>query len=142
MTPLRRPLSLPLAFAMALAVSACAAPGGAQQMRQGSFQLVPHQVADLAPGVALAYDKVNDSRCPPDVQCMWAGTVSYLFSLKTPESAEVFELSPAKPEYTSPALHGARIVLDQQAIPPVRPAQAAQAAAPAPHPVTLKLVNQ
>jgi hypothetical protein len=99
---------------------------------------VPHQTVDLGPGVALAFDSVNDSRCPPDVQCIWAGTLSYQFALKTPESAEVFTLGPGRPEYTSPALHGARIVLDEQAIPPAR----ASLAAPVPHAVSLKVVNQ
>jgi hypothetical protein len=129
---------LPLLIASSLVLQACAATAEVQQMRQGSFQLVPHQTVDLGPGVALAFDSVNDSRCPPDVQCIWAGTLSYQFALKTPESAEVFTLGPGRPEYTSPALHGARIVLDEKAIPPAR----ASLAAPVPHAVSLKVVNQ
>jgi hypothetical protein len=138
MTLPRRLLSLLCATTLALSVAACAAPGQAQQMKQGSFQLVPRQSVDLAPGVALAFDKVDDSRCPPDVKCIWAGKLSYTFALKTPESAEVFTLGPDRPEYTSPALHGARIVLDTQAIPAPRPSQAAAA----PHPVMLKVIGQ
>jgi hypothetical protein len=137
MTPPRRLLSLFCAIASALVLQACAATAEVQ-MRQGSFQLVPHQTVDLAPGVALAFNSVSDSRCPPDVQCIWAGTVSYQFALKTPDAAEVFTLGPGKAEYTSPALHGARIVLDEQAIPPARAAQAA----PVPHAVSLKVVNR
>jgi hypothetical protein len=134
----RRLLSLFCATAISLAVAACAAPGQPQQMKQGSFQLMPHQSVDLAPGVALAYDSVNDSRCPPDVKCIWAGKLSYLFALKTPDSAETFSLGPDQPEYTSPALHGARIVLDTQVIPAPKASQAAAA----PHPVTLKVIGQ
>jgi hypothetical protein len=138
MMPPRRLLSLLCATASALVLQACAADGQALQMKPGSFQLVPHQTVDLGPGIALAYDSVNDSRCPPGVQCMWAGTVSYQFALKTPDSAEVFTLGPGKAEYTSPALHGARIVLDVQAIPPARVSQAAAA----PHAVSLKVLSQ
>jgi hypothetical protein len=138
MTLPRRLLSLLCASTLALAVAACAAPGQTQHMKQGSFQLVPHQSVDLAPGVALALNSVDDSRCPPDVKCIWAGKLSYTFALKTPESTEAFTLGPDHPEYTSPALHGARIVLDTQAIPAARPSQAAAA----PHPVTLKVIEQ
>jgi hypothetical protein len=138
MTLPRRLLSLLCATTLSLAVAACAAPGQPQQMKQGSFQLMPRQSVDLAPGVALAYNSVNDSRCPPGVQCIWAGKLSYLFALKTPESSEVFSLGPDQPEYTSPALHGARIVLDTQAIPQAAPPQAKAA----PHPVMLKVIGQ
>jgi hypothetical protein len=137
MTLLRRSLSLPCAAALALAVAACAAPPPPQQVRQGSFHLAPHQGLDLGPGVALAYNSVTDSRCPPDVQCISAGKLSYQFALKTPEAAEVFSLSPEQPEYTSPALHGARIVLDTQVV----PARAARGAA-TPQAVTLKVIGQ
>jgi hypothetical protein len=139
MTLPRRFLSLPCAATLAMAVAACAAPSQQpQQVKQGSFQLAPHQGLDLAPGVALAYNSVNDSRCPQAVQCIAAGKLSYQFALKTPQSAEVFSLSPEQPVYTSPALQGARIVLDTQALPAARAAPGAAT----PQVVTLKVIGQ
>jgi hypothetical protein len=146
MTPMRRLLPFLCASAAVLALQACAGVAGAglagagvtQPVKQGSFQLLPRQSIDLAPGIALAYDSVSDSRCPPDVQCMWAGQLSYQFALKTPDSAEVFSLGPGRPEYTSPALHGMRIVLDIQAIPSPRTAQAV----PVPQAVALRVLGQ
>ncbi|TFW28733.1 hypothetical protein [Massilia horti] len=136
MTLLRRLLPSTCAIVTALVVAACATPGESK-MKEGSFQLLPLQAVDLAPGIALAYDNVSDSRCPPDVRCMWAGKLSFEFSLKTPDGNEAFSLSPEQPTYISPALHGARIVLDTQAVPPPRASQAA----PAPTPVTLKVLS-
>jgi hypothetical protein len=135
MTLPRRILPALCASALALTLGACASAGPAHRMNQGSFHLLPQQSVELAPGATLTYDSVSDSRCPPDVKCIWAGTLTYQFRLATLEATEAFALGPARPEYTSPALHGARIVLDHQAIPPARPSQAA----PVPHAVTLKV---
>ena len=39
-----------------------------------SIELTPGQSAQLADASRIQYLKlVNDSRCPPDVQCIWAG---------------------------------------------------------------------
>jgi hypothetical protein len=135
MTLPRRILPALSASTLALTLGACASAGPAHRMNQASVHLLPQQSVELAPGATLTYDSVSDSRCPPDVKCIWAGTLAYQFSLTTPGATEAFALGPARLEYTSPALHGARIVLDDQAIPPARPSQAA----PAPHAVTLKV---
>jgi hypothetical protein len=128
----------PLCVAVfALTVGGCAS-AGPQQMKQGSLQLDPQQSVELAPGTTLTYDSVSDSRCPPDVKCMWAGKLSYRFTLHAPGASETFALGPDQPDYTSPALHGAHIVLDDKAIPAAR----ASHAGPAAHPVTLKVSGQ
>lgn len=44
------------------------------------FTLAPGQRATLADGGALQYVRVvNDSRCPPDVRCVWAGDAVLAF---------------------------------------------------------------
>jgi hypothetical protein len=134
MTLFRRMPSSPCAVALALTLGGCSS-AGPQQMEAGSLQLVPQQSVELAPGTTLTYDSVSDSRCPPDVKCIWAGKLSYQFTLKGPAASDSFSLGPDKLEYTSPALHGAHVVLDEKAIPPAHAAQAA----PEPHPVTLKV---
>ncbi|MFL6675557.1 MAG: hypothetical protein ACJ8LG_19955 [Massilia sp.] len=135
MTLLRRILPALSASALALALAACASAGPTPPMKQGSFRLLPQQSVELAPGATLTYDSVSDSRCPPDVKCIWAGKLAYQFSLKTPEATEAFALGPGQLQYSSPALHGASVVLDEHAIPPARASQAA----PAAHAVTLKV---
>ena len=134
MTLPRRILPLPCALALALTLGGCAS-AGPPQMKPGSLQLVPQQSVELAPGTTLTYDSVSDSRCPPDVKCIWAGKLSYQFTLKGPGASDSFSLGPDKLEYTSPALPGAHVVLDEKAIPAARASQAA----PVPHPVTLKV---
>jgi hypothetical protein len=134
MTLSRRILSSLCAVALALTLDGCAS-AGPQQMKASSLQLVPHQSVELAPGTTLTYDSVSDSRCPPDVKCIWAGKLSYQFTLKGPAASDSFSLGPDQLEYTSPALHGARVVLDEKAIPAAHASQAA----PEPHPVTLKV---
>jgi hypothetical protein len=127
-----------LILATSVALTGCPSTGPIRQMNEGTYTLQPHQVLDLAPGVALAYYSFNDSRCPPDVMCPWAGKLVYEFSLKTPGANEIFTLGPGQPDYTSPALGGMHIVLDERTIPPPRPSQAP----PLPHPVTLTLTRR
>jgi hypothetical protein len=134
MTLFRRILPSLCAVALAPTLGGCAS-AGPPPMKPGSLRLVPQQSVELAPGTTLTYDSVSDSRCPPDVKCIWAGKLSYQFTLKGPGASDTFSLGPDKLEYTSPALHGAHVVLDDKAIPPARAAQAT----PAPHPVTLKV---
>jgi len=57
-------------------LGACATPGnvGIRAGDGATVVLVPGQTARLANGGGLRYVRlVDDSRCPPDVQCIWAG---------------------------------------------------------------------
>jgi hypothetical protein len=137
MTVLRRTPPLLSALAMALILGACAS-AASKQITAGSFRLLPHQSVELGWHTTLAYDSYSDSRCPPDVKCIWAGALSYQFTLKGPQSSEAFALGPDRPEYTSPSLHGARIVLDKAAIPAAHASQAKSE----PHAVTLTVSPQ
>jgi hypothetical protein len=119
------PLSLLLAALPALLLSACASPYGGGSPSAGSYTLQPAQRAAIGAGATLTYDSFSDSRCPPGVNCIWAGELVYRFRLATPKIAESFSLTPAKPVYVSQALSGARITLDTQALPAPPPPGAA-----------------
>jgi len=126
---MRHLFALPLA---SLLLAACAAAGPAQP---GTFTLAPRASAQVAPGLTLTYEGADDSRCPPDVQCVWAGRLSYRFSLRGDRGeAEQFALEPGKPGHASAQLAGARIELDAAlaASPPARSASAGT-------PVTLRI---
>lgn len=62
------PLALPV-------LAACSTVAGAGPVAAGTpFDLRPGAQATLAGGGTLRYlGLVNDSRCAPDVQCIWAG---------------------------------------------------------------------
>ena len=79
------PALLPLSLA-ACAAGAAGAPGSAAPTADGTpFTLQPGQSAVLADASRLRYVRLaNDSRCAPDVQCVWAG-----------DAVVVFEWSPA-----------------------------------------------
>jgi hypothetical protein len=110
---MRHLLLLPVAC---IALAACAAPAAPRPA--GSFTLERGASAELAPGVTLTFDAVDDSRCPPGVQCVWAGRLNYRFSIRRGGDApESFTLSPAQPEAAPGALAGRRILLDTATIP-------------------------
>ena len=56
--------------------------------------LAAGEQAQVAPKATLRFDKLlNDSRCPPDVQCIWAGEVRLGMSLVVAGESEAFELA-------------------------------------------------
>lgn len=84
----------------------------------GTFTLEPGQDLAVGPDTRLHFDTVDDSRCPPNVHCIWAGKLSYRFSVRRGGAApDTFELSPAQPDAAPAALGGRRILLDPAAIP-------------------------
>lgn len=75
---------------------------------ESSTAMMPQQIslavgasAKLAPATRLTLDRiVNDSRCPPGQQCIWAGEVTLGFTLTDHDGASAFELSQSKPSAT------------------------------------------
>jgi hypothetical protein len=111
---------LPHLFALFLApaLAACvAAP-----IRPGSYPLAPQQRVALARNVTITYDSFSDSRCPPNVQCVWAGRLLLRFLVDGPGGVEEVTLGPDQPQASPRALRGARIALDPAALPPARAA--------------------
>jgi hypothetical protein len=97
-------------------LAACAAPAAPRPAR--TFTLERGASAEVAPGVTVTFDSVDDSRCPPGVRCVWAGKLSYRFSIRRGADApETFSLSPGVPGAAPAVLGGHRILLDEGAIP-------------------------
>lgn len=46
-----------------------------------SITLKLHNTATFSDGLKVTLKEINDSRCPKDVQCVWAGELSGTFSL-------------------------------------------------------------
>ncbi|MGJ9417982.1 hypothetical protein ACHAC9_09475 [Massilia sp. CMS3.1] len=110
---MRHLLALPIVCATLVACAAPAAPRPG-----GPFTLERGQAVEVAPGVSLRFEAIEDSRCPPGVHCVWAGKLSYRFSIRRGADApQMFTLSPEQPQALPAALAGHRIVLDEQAIP-------------------------
>src|SRR5690606_40197110 len=63
-----------------------------------TFDMRPGQSVTLADGSALRYERlVNESRCMPDVQCVWAGDAEVAFTWKPVNGpAEAFSLHTGK----------------------------------------------
>ncbi|MFA5853629.1 MAG: hypothetical protein WC866_00945 [Patescibacteria group bacterium] len=59
-----------------------------------AFTLQPGQSRGIDGGIRLTLLEINDSRCPKDVQCIWAGELSAHFKLEGPEdTAPIQEFS-------------------------------------------------
>ncbi len=56
--------------------------------------------ATLRPGLSLSFDRVNDSRCPQGVQCVWAGELVYRLTLHA-KVDQPFALGDKTPDFTS-----------------------------------------
>ena len=50
-----------------------------------AFTLQPGQSRGIDGGIRLTLLEINDSRCPSDVQCIWAGELSAHLKLEGPE---------------------------------------------------------
>ena len=89
------------AIAAASLLAGCAgAPAAAptkDQPMNTSITLQPERTIALGPTAMLRYDGVADSRCPPGVQCVWAGELAYKFTLTNAGAKEMFGLTSARP---------------------------------------------
>lgn len=96
------------AAACVLAACSTITPGG--NLSSATFTMQPGDTVAVGPGdlPALRYERANDSRCPPGVQCIWAGTIIYEFTLLGAVANEQFALTPDRPRYDAvldPRLH-------------------------------------
>ena len=97
---------------------ACATPlSPPEPPTPGPYTLALHQRVALARGLTLSWDSVEDSRCPPNALCIWAGALVYRFSLR-PEGGrpEAFELTWGQGGHAPALLAGARIELQRSTI--------------------------
>lgn len=100
-------------------LAACAAP---ERLPDAQYTLHESERLNLVPEqrLTLTYEGADDSRCPDNARCMWAGQVAYRFTLRIHNVAQGFWLVPGKPGFTSPALRGTRIELDRNLAAPPR----------------------
>lgn len=118
------------AIAAACVFTGCtAAPMKEPPMHRKNNQtvaLLPQTSTTLAPDTVLRFERVDDSRCPPDVVCITAGKIVYHFTLVFPAGVEPFVLEPAEPTYISVQRPDLVIALATTPSPP-RPTNAPQA---------------
>lgn len=127
-----------MVLAPACLIAACAvSPASNGGPLNTTVTLVPATSTTLGAGTTLRYDAVNDRRCPPDVQCIQAGEISYQFTLHGAGGDEAFALSSSKPSFDAAKHSGVRVALSQKAEPP---RVAASAPVPA-HPVTVTITR-
>jgi len=137
MTPMRT-LPCVLSIAAAGLLSACATP---DRLPDAQYTLSERQTLHLPPlpidqRLSLTYEGADDSRCPDNARCMWAGQLAYRFTLRINNMAQGFWLVQGKPGYTSPGLRGARIELDPSFVPQPRGMAEAK---PASYPVVFNM---
>lgn len=117
-----RTLPCILSIAAAGLLSACATH---EQLPDAQYMLNERQTLSLPPQpvdarLSLTYEGVDDSRCPDNARCIWAGQLAYRFTLRINNVAQGFWLVQGKPGFTSPALRGSRIELDPSFVPQPR----------------------
>ncbi|HEV7814108.1 MAG TPA: hypothetical protein VGP06_03285 [Janthinobacterium sp.] len=70
------------------------------------------QSVAIAPSFTLKLDRVNDSRCKTGAVCVWAGYLSFSFTLDSPNGPSSFVLSDSMPGASKSAtLQGLRFTL-------------------------------
>jgi hypothetical protein len=93
--------------ATAFNLAGCAGKAPAEPLRSGSYALAEHQAVALNGAVSIRYDSFVYSRCPKTALCIWAGKVSYHFTLSSPAGKESFALDYEGDRFVSTTLPGA-----------------------------------
>jgi hypothetical protein len=91
---------------IAYSLAGCAGIATETPLRSGSHPLAEHQSVALSPTVRVRYDSFADSRCPKAAMCIWAGKVSYNFTLTSGAGNESFALDYEGAQYASKTLPG------------------------------------
>jgi hypothetical protein len=84
----------------------CAGTVVDQPLRSGSYPLAEHQSVALSRFVTVRYDSFTDSRCPKGAMCIWAGKVTYHFTLISKDGSEAFALDYEGEQHASTTLPG------------------------------------
>lgn len=129
----QRVLRFLLPLAVCLASAGCASVEKPAPLVNVPVTLAVGASASLRPGLSISFDGVKDSRCPQNVQCVWAGQLLYLLTLHG-RSSEGFTLSDAAPRFMSTSGISVALNIEQ---PPARPV----AGQPAPSYTVMLLIN-
>ncbi len=128
-----------MTFGTCLFMASCAAAPPKETPMETTLTLLPKASAALAltPPATLHFDRIEDSRCPPDVRCITAGRLRYHFTLSAPQARDSFTLDTDAPSSSPAGFPQLRITLVSADAPAARPSTAA---GPAPvFPVTLRI---
>lgn len=125
-----------LILAAACLLAACATISEAP-VNDATLTLQPAQTLALGETISLRYERADDSRCPSNARCVWAGNLIYHFTLVGKTATEPFMLDADKPTFASKAFKGVQIVLATTEPPP----RGMTHEAPPPHPVTVSIAN-
>ena len=90
-------------FAVALVACSSLPFGGGPHIADGStFSMRPGATVTLADHTRLQYLRLaSDSRCPPQVHCIWAGDAELLLQWRSPTGAmQAFSLHPGRGDST------------------------------------------
>jgi hypothetical protein len=95
-----------LCASIAYSLAGCAGIATEMPLQSGGHPLAEHRSVALSPTVRVRYDSFTDSRCPKGAMCIWAGKVSYNFTLTSPAGNESFALDYEGAQYPSKTLPG------------------------------------
>lgn len=85
---------------------------------QTTLALLPGTEGPLGSRAALRFDAIVDSRCPANVNCIWAGKIAYRFTLTGGAAPESFLLDHNAPSHDSARLPGVTVTLAPATTPP------------------------
>ncbi len=75
-------------------------------LHSGSYPLKPTESVAIGGGATVRYDSFTDSRCPKGAMCIWAGKVSYNFTVTSGAGKESFALDYEGARHASTTLPG------------------------------------
>ncbi|RJG09440.1 hypothetical protein [Massilia cavernae] len=136
MTALRASLLVFAAIAAVIAAGCATKPAADAPVRDAVLTLQEMQTLPLGDTISLRYERADDSRCPSNVKCIWAGKIVYQFTLIGRAGAEPLALEADTPAFESQIFKGVRLVLGATEPPPRGMAHETP-----PHPVTVSITN-
>ena len=95
-----------LCASISYSLAGCAGIATEMPLQSGSHPLAEHQSVALTSSVSVRYDSFTDSRCPKGAMCIWAGKVSYHFTVTSPAGKERFALDDEGEQYAAKTLPG------------------------------------
>ena len=108
-------MNLPTTTLAACLLCACASAPPSDIPPLSTLTLLPHQAAPLGRQASVRVDRVEDSRCPPAVQCVWAGLLRYHLTLLGGAAPERFTLDQRAPSFASRQIPGLTVALTDPA---------------------------
>ena len=121
-------MNLPTIALAACLLAACASAPPDDIPARSTVMLLPSHSAPLGRGAALRIDRVEDSRCPPGVQCVRAGRLRYHLTLLGAAAPESFSLDEHAPSFSSRQIPGLTVALTAP-VPPQASGAASQVVA-------------